>query len=163
MPDFFLDSEGDDPHKMFESQKKTAQSASQGSPEGGVAQTFEIIKSVCSAELVDTVKGVFEFHLEGKEPGVWYLDLKNNSGKKTVSSWLSIVSVSTLSPVIIYGFVKTESSSFLNSRLRNAIFHVFSEHAKTGERHVKTVFSCVVLCSSDFGTFLRHFGHVNNL
>ena len=118
MPDFFLDGEGDDPHKMFESQKKTTQNASQGSSGGGVAQTFEIIKSVCSAELVDTVKGVFEFHLEGKEPGVWYLDLKNNSGKKTLSSWLSTVSASTLS------LVKTESSLFLNSGLRNAIFHV---------------------------------------
>lgn len=93
MPDFFLDGEGYDPHKMFESQKRTAQSASQGSAGGGVAQTFETIKSVCSTELVDTVKGVFEFHLEGKEPGVWYLDLKNNSGTKTFSSQPSTVSV----------------------------------------------------------------------
>ena len=161
MPDFFLDGEGYDPHKMLESQKRTAQSASQESAGGGVAQTFETIKSVCSAELVDTVKAVFEFHLEGKEPGVWYLDLKNNSGRKRLSSRPSTVSVSTLSPMIIYGFVKTKSSSFLNSRLRNAIFHVSSE--RKCEKHVKTVFSCVVLFSSDFGTFLRPFGHVNNI
>lgn len=80
LPDFFLDVEGYDPHKMLESKKPT-QTASQGSSGGGVAQTFEVIKGSCSKELVDSVKGVFEFHLEGKEAGVWYLDLKNDSGR----------------------------------------------------------------------------------
>lgn len=80
LPDFFLDVEGYDPHEMLESKKPT-QTASQGSSGGGVAQTFEAIKGSCSKELVDSVKGVFEFHLEGKEAGVWYLDLKNDSGR----------------------------------------------------------------------------------
>ena len=67
---------------MIGAQKKNTESASQGSQAGGVAGLFETIKSLCNEELVKSVNGVFEFHLEGKEPGVWYLDLKNNSGKK---------------------------------------------------------------------------------
>ena len=81
MPDFFLDVEGYDPQEMLESQKKMTQSASQGSSGEGVAQIFDKIKSLGDEELVRSVNGVFEFHLEGKEPGVWFVDLKNNSGK----------------------------------------------------------------------------------
>ena len=81
LPDFFLDVEGYDPHEMLESQKKTTQNASQGSSGEGVAQIFDKIKSLGDEELVRSVSGIFEFHLAGKEPGVWFLDLKNNSGK----------------------------------------------------------------------------------
>ncbi|XP_068675909.1 hydroxysteroid dehydrogenase-like protein 2 [Montipora foliosa] len=80
LPDFFLDDEGYDPHALLNSQKIASQAASQESPSGGVAKMFEAIKGACTKELVDTVKGIFEFHLEGKEPGVWYLDLENDSG-----------------------------------------------------------------------------------
>ena len=81
VPDFFLDVEGFDPHAMLDSQKKETQASSQETPsEGDVAKTFEVLASTCSKELVDSVKGVIEFHLEGTEPGVWYLDLKNESG-----------------------------------------------------------------------------------
>ncbi|CAH3020852.1 unnamed protein product, partial [Porites evermanni] len=80
LPDFFLDVEGYDPQEMLESQKKMTQSASQGSSGEGVAQIFDKIKSLGDEELVRSVNGVFEFHLEGKEPGVWFVDLKNNSG-----------------------------------------------------------------------------------
>ena len=82
LPDFFLDDEGYDPHALLNSQRIASQAASQESPSGGVAKTFEAIKGACTKELVDTVKGIFEFHLEGKEPGVWYLDLENDSGEK---------------------------------------------------------------------------------
>lgn len=43
---------------------------------------FEVIKGVCIKEFVDMVKGIFEFYLEGKELGVWYLDFENDLGKK---------------------------------------------------------------------------------
>ncbi|KAM7435537.1 Hydroxysteroid dehydrogenase-like protein 2 [Porites harrisoni] len=80
LPDFFLDVEGYDPQEMVESQKKMTQSTSQGSSGEGVAQIFDKIKSLGDEELVRSVNGVFEFHLDGKEPGVWFVDLKNNSG-----------------------------------------------------------------------------------
>lgn len=76
------DYEGFDPQEMLDKHVKTAQSGLAGSPGGGVAQTFETIKSSCDKELVKSVNGVFEFHLEGKEPGKWYLDLKNDAGRK---------------------------------------------------------------------------------
>ena len=70
---------------MYDSQKKGTQASSPETPgEGDVAKTFEVLAGTCSKELVDSVKGVFEFHLEGKEPGVWYLDLKNDSGEETL-------------------------------------------------------------------------------
>lgn len=83
LPDFFLDVDDTSAaHKMIDNNKKNAQSAPQGSQGGEVAVLFDKIKGLCNAELVQSVKGVFEFHLEGKEPGVWYLDLKDNSGKQ---------------------------------------------------------------------------------
>ena len=47
---------------------------------GSVSEVFERVHSLCNEELVQSINGIFEFHLSGKEPGVWYLDLKNNSG-----------------------------------------------------------------------------------
>lgn len=81
IPDFFLDVEDSSAQEMIDVHKKSTESAAQGSPGEGVAGLFETIKGLCNEELVKSVNGVFEFHLEGKEPGVWYLDLKNNAGK----------------------------------------------------------------------------------
>lgn len=50
------------------------------SPVEGVAEVFEALKSCCNKEVVQMVNAVFEFQLTGKEPGVWYLDLKDNEG-----------------------------------------------------------------------------------
>ncbi|KAK2569765.1 Hydroxysteroid dehydrogenase-like protein 2 [Acropora cervicornis] len=50
------------------------------SPIAGVAEVFEALKSCCNKEVVQMVNAVFEFQLTGKEPGVWYLDLKDNEG-----------------------------------------------------------------------------------
>ena len=86
--DFFLDVEDSSLEEMVGAVKKSTESAAHGSQGGGVAGLFETIKSLCNEELVKSVNGVFEFHLEGKEPGVWYLDLKNNSGKKRFLSAL---------------------------------------------------------------------------
>ena len=47
---------------------------------GSVSEVFERVHSLCNEELVQSINGIFEFHLSGKEPGVWYLDLKDNSG-----------------------------------------------------------------------------------
>ena len=47
------------------------------------------MKSFCKKELVQGVKGVFEFHLTGKEPGVWHLDFKNNAGELKIARYIS--------------------------------------------------------------------------
>ena len=82
LQDFFLDDEDSSAQEMIGAHKKITENGVQGSQRDGVAKIFETIKSLCNEELVKGVNGVFEFHLEGKEPGVWYLDLKNNSGRK---------------------------------------------------------------------------------
>lgn len=55
------------------------------SPVAGVAEVFKALKSCCNKEVVQMVNAVFEFQLTGKEPGVWYLDLKDNEGKYCIS------------------------------------------------------------------------------
>ena len=78
MPDGFV--EGYSP-EVRASSSKTTESASLRVPLKGVQEVIETMKSFCNKELVQGVKGVFEFHLTGKEPGVWHLDLKNNAGE----------------------------------------------------------------------------------
>jgi len=66
---------------------ETTESASPRGPLKGVQEVIEAMKSFCNKELVQGVKGVFEFHLTGKEPGVWHLDLKNNAGSVSSGSF----------------------------------------------------------------------------
>ncbi|EDO42526.1 predicted protein [Nematostella vectensis] len=81
LPDFFLDEAGDPDKLMRDHIKATSGSGSSGAASGGnVAGLFTKIQSMCDPELVKSVNGSFEFHLTGAEPGVWYLDLKNDSG-----------------------------------------------------------------------------------
>lgn len=62
--------------------QKTADTVPQGNSAEGVDGIFDIIKSLCNKQLVNEVRGVFEFHLTGKEEGVWYIDLQNDAGKQ---------------------------------------------------------------------------------
>lgn len=78
MPDGFV--EGYSP-EVRDTSTETTESSSPRGPVKGVQEVMEAIKSFCNKELVQGVKGVFEFHLTGKEPGVWHLDLKNNAGE----------------------------------------------------------------------------------
>lgn len=47
----------------------------------GVVDIFDAVKNFLDEKLVQKVNAVFEFHLTGKEAGVWYLDLKSSTGK----------------------------------------------------------------------------------
>ena len=78
MPDGFV--EGYSPEVRATS-TETTESTSPRVPLKGVQEVVEAMKSFCNKELVKGVKGVFEFHLTGKEPGIWHLDLKNNAGE----------------------------------------------------------------------------------
>ena len=79
MPDFFLDVDGISVGDMLETHKNVAGNVSPQTG-SGVKDLISTISSLCSADLVQSINGTFEFHLEGTEPGVWHLDLKNDSG-----------------------------------------------------------------------------------
>lgn len=81
LPDGFV--EGYSPEVRGTSTETTEGTSPRG-PLKGVQEVIEAMKSFCNKELVQGVKAVFEFHLTGKEPGVWHLDLKNNAGELTI-------------------------------------------------------------------------------
>ncbi|XP_078573691.1 hydroxysteroid dehydrogenase-like protein 2 isoform X2 [Branchiostoma floridae x Branchiostoma japonicum] len=78
MPDFFLDITAEELNKGLP-QAAAASGASQGTA-GGPAKTFEVINSLVSEEILNSVKGVFQFNLTGADEGTWHLDLKNAPG-----------------------------------------------------------------------------------
>ncbi|XP_066471263.1 hydroxysteroid dehydrogenase-like protein 2 isoform X1 [Tiliqua scincoides] len=47
---------------------------------GPVAETFKIIKTAISEDIVKSIQGVYRFELSGEEGGTWYIDLKNKGG-----------------------------------------------------------------------------------
>lgn len=71
MPDSFID--GYSPTLQRNSSKDTRETSSHRSQVRGVVDIFDAVKNVLDK--------VFEFHLTGKEAGVWYLDLKSGTGK----------------------------------------------------------------------------------
>jgi len=92
MLDFFLDEE-----TILEAEGKTAGLSSPAAAEapvaeappaetaapaasGAVAPIFSSIKAMISGDIVRRINGVYVFHLKGKEPGTWFLDLKNGPG-----------------------------------------------------------------------------------
>lgn len=106
----------------------TTEGTSPRGPLKGVQEVVEAMKSFCNKELVQSVKGVFEFHLTGKEPGVWHLDLKNDAGKlRFCSRRISKISKSL-------GFFVTTTDIF-STRFYN--LHVLARHAS------RTLLNCV--------------------
>uniref|UniRef100_A0A4W4FDR9 Hydroxysteroid dehydrogenase-like protein 2 n=1 Tax=Electrophorus electricus TaxID=8005 RepID=A0A4W4FDR9_ELEEL len=45
-----------------------------------IADIFNVFKRRITTELVKSTQGVYKFELSGKDPGVWYVDLKNEGG-----------------------------------------------------------------------------------
>uniref|UniRef100_A0A8C2I450 Hydroxysteroid dehydrogenase-like protein 2 n=1 Tax=Cyprinus carpio TaxID=7962 RepID=A0A8C2I450_CYPCA len=60
----------------FKSGKTSTDSASTGP----VSDMFNIIRGVLSPDIVKTTQGVYRFDLSGDHAGVWYIDLKNDTG-----------------------------------------------------------------------------------
>ena len=79
MPDSFID--GYSPTLQRNSFKDTRETSSHRSQVRGVVDIFDAVKKFLDEKLVQKVNAVFEFHLTGKEAGVWYLDLKSSTGK----------------------------------------------------------------------------------
>ncbi|CAH1244161.1 HSDL2 [Branchiostoma lanceolatum] len=79
MPDFFLDITAEELNKNLKIPQAAAGGASQAAA-GGPAQTFEVINSLVSEDILSSVKGVFQFNLTGVEEGTWHLNLKDAPG-----------------------------------------------------------------------------------
>ncbi|XP_043832746.1 hydroxysteroid dehydrogenase-like protein 2 isoform X3 [Dromiciops gliroides] len=47
---------------------------------GAVEETFKILKTALSEDIVKATQAVYLFELSGEDGGTWYLDLKNNGG-----------------------------------------------------------------------------------
>ncbi|KAL0100412.1 hypothetical protein PUN28_019632 [Cardiocondyla obscurior] len=73
MLDFFLDDaqvEGNNSSSFKTSNKESGQ----------IAHVFDAINANLSTELVSKTGAIYKFNVKGKEPGVWFLDLKNGKG-----------------------------------------------------------------------------------
>jgi len=93
MLDFFLDeetileAEGMTPanavaaaHAAEPPVAEPAHAAAASTNSGSIAPVFDSIKALLGPEIVQKIGGVYVFKLKGKEPGTWYLDLKNGNG-----------------------------------------------------------------------------------
>ncbi|KAJ8286479.1 hypothetical protein GJAV_G00039680 [Gymnothorax javanicus] len=85
LPDFFLEEAPEELEKKMEeggaSLAFKSGTTTSESPSGGpIAETFKIIKGILSPDVVKSTQGVYKFELSGDHPGIWYIDLKNDSG-----------------------------------------------------------------------------------
>ncbi|CAL8341855.1 unnamed protein product [Arctogadus glacialis] len=74
MPDFFLDVEAD---VDTPSSKALPSSTKTSNP---IEETFALIRTVLSQDLVQSTKGVYQFDLSGEHTGSWFVDLKQGAG-----------------------------------------------------------------------------------
>ncbi|CAL8318202.1 unnamed protein product [Lota lota] len=74
LPDFFLDVETDG---ATPTSKAPPSSMTASNP---IEETFGLIRTVLSQDLVQSTKGVYQFDLSGDHPGTWFVDLKQGAG-----------------------------------------------------------------------------------
>ncbi|XP_044513410.1 hydroxysteroid dehydrogenase-like protein 2 isoform X3 [Gracilinanus agilis] len=86
LPDFFVDEYPETISKEVEKQqappaKDWKQYLQQPRlAAGAVEETFKILKTALSEDIVKATQAVYLFELSGEDGGTWYLDLKNNGG-----------------------------------------------------------------------------------
>ncbi|XP_043832745.1 hydroxysteroid dehydrogenase-like protein 2 isoform X2 [Dromiciops gliroides] len=88
LPDFFLDEYPELVTKEVEKQQDAAPPAKDWKQylqqpklaAGAVEETFKILKTALSEDIVKATQAVYLFELSGEDGGTWYLDLKNNGG-----------------------------------------------------------------------------------
>ncbi|KAK1800641.1 hypothetical protein P4O66_005847 [Electrophorus voltai] len=82
LPDFFLDEEPQKVQKLMEDQGATPafKAVDEAAVSVRIADIFNVFKRRITTELVKSTQGVYKFELSGKDPGVWYVDLKNEGG-----------------------------------------------------------------------------------
>lgn len=82
LPDFFLDIA---PEEIVKRVPAAAAMAATSTPAAGgsgqIEGLFSKIEQQLSEDLVKRVNAVYAFNVKGEESGLWYLDLKNGSGK----------------------------------------------------------------------------------
>ncbi|XP_044513408.1 hydroxysteroid dehydrogenase-like protein 2 isoform X1 [Monodelphis domestica] len=88
LPDFFVDEYPETISKEVEKQQDAAPPAKDWKQylqqprlaAGAVEETFKILKTALSEDIVKATQAVYLFELSGEDGGTWYLDLKNNGG-----------------------------------------------------------------------------------
>ncbi|XP_020828111.1 hydroxysteroid dehydrogenase-like protein 2 [Phascolarctos cinereus] len=87
LPDFFVDEYPEMVTKEVEKQDAapTAKDLKQYLQQpklaaGAVEETFKILKTALSEDIVKATQAIYLFELSGEDGGTWYLDLKNNGG-----------------------------------------------------------------------------------
>ncbi|XP_072454155.1 hydroxysteroid dehydrogenase-like protein 2 isoform X1 [Notamacropus eugenii] len=88
LPDFFVDEYPEIVTKEVEKQQDAAPAAKDWKQylhqpklaAGAVEETFKILKTALSEDIVKATQAVYLFELSGEDGGTWYLDLKNNGG-----------------------------------------------------------------------------------
>ncbi|XP_036385160.1 hydroxysteroid dehydrogenase-like protein 2 [Megalops cyprinoides] len=85
LPDFFLDEDPAALVKQMEDQGatpvfKSGKTSAEPASTGPIAETFNVIRGFLSPDIVKTTQGVYKFDLSGEHTGVWYIDLKNDTG-----------------------------------------------------------------------------------
>lgn len=80
--DFFLDDFGTTLNSTQEIPVADAPnpSVSSGGATSEVGKTFEVVKGLLTTDVVNSVQGIYQFDIKGKEAGQWWLDLKNETG-----------------------------------------------------------------------------------
>ncbi len=77
LPDYFLDEYQEFQGEWLDSSKQNFQAqGSTDTPQG----VFTKVQTLLNEDLVKDVGATFVFVVDGKDPGNWILDLKNNSG-----------------------------------------------------------------------------------
>ncbi|KAM8962223.1 hydroxysteroid dehydrogenase-like protein 2 [Pelodytes ibericus] len=79
LPDFFLD---ESPESVTSKIAGHGGAKAQETPKASnqLGETFKVMETFISKEVIKSTQGVFQFVLSGAEEGKWYLDLKNDKG-----------------------------------------------------------------------------------
>ncbi|XP_069557032.1 hydroxysteroid dehydrogenase-like protein 2 [Brachyistius frenatus] len=86
LPDFFLDETPEELAQQMEQHgatpafKPPPASSSTPPSSGPIENTFHLIRSVLSDDVVKSTQGIYQFDLSGEHEGVWFLDLKSGTG-----------------------------------------------------------------------------------
>ncbi|XP_069023796.1 hydroxysteroid dehydrogenase-like protein 2 [Embiotoca jacksoni] len=86
LPDFFLDETPEELAQQMEQHgatpafKPPPASSSTPPSSGPIEDTFHLIRSVLSDDVVKSTQGIYQFDLSGEHEGVWFLDLKSGTG-----------------------------------------------------------------------------------
>ena len=81
LPDYFLDEAEDFQAEWLQTKDQVAPSTqATAAPDSTPDGVFGNVKHILSEEIVNQIRATFLFIADGKDPGAWFLDLKNGAG-----------------------------------------------------------------------------------